>query len=128
MTMHVLLMSMGRVFQTRLRRRGVKLSGNTDIEFKIVNEYSVRVNKDLAETMICFNQLPTVFTGLPLYKCSEASLIMMEYLLELPSALINLKVSHLSFFDDFPVNSDWRLRMGQVVIASIAYHHQELSP
>ncbi|GJT49906.1 hypothetical protein Tco_0976063 [Tanacetum coccineum] len=37
--------SMGRVFKTRLRRRGVKLSGNIDIEFKIVNEYSVRVNK-----------------------------------------------------------------------------------
>ncbi|GJS87766.1 hypothetical protein Tco_0770402 [Tanacetum coccineum] len=39
------LMSMGRVFKTRLRSRGVKLSGNIDIEFKIVNEYSVRVNK-----------------------------------------------------------------------------------
>ncbi|GKA57228.1 hypothetical protein Tco_0756416 [Tanacetum coccineum] len=39
------LMSMGRVFKTRLRRRGVKLSGEIDIEFKIVNEYSVKVNK-----------------------------------------------------------------------------------
>ncbi|GJW38777.1 hypothetical protein Tco_0064622 [Tanacetum coccineum] len=39
------LMSMVRVFKTRLRSRGVKLLGNIDIEFKIVNEYSVRVNK-----------------------------------------------------------------------------------
>ncbi|GJT75449.1 retrovirus-related pol polyprotein from transposon TNT 1-94 [Tanacetum coccineum] len=37
--------SMGRVFKTHLRRQGVKLSGEIDIEFKIVNEYSVRVNK-----------------------------------------------------------------------------------
>ncbi|GKC11906.1 hypothetical protein Tco_1008688 [Tanacetum coccineum] len=45
MTMHVLQMSMGRVFKTRFRRRGVKLPRNIDLEFKIVNEYSVRVNK-----------------------------------------------------------------------------------
>ncbi|GJZ59603.1 hypothetical protein Tco_0615419 [Tanacetum coccineum] len=36
---------MGRVFKTRLQRRRVKLSGNIDIEFNIVNEYPVRVNK-----------------------------------------------------------------------------------
>ncbi|GKG24944.1 hypothetical protein Tco_0395572, partial [Tanacetum coccineum] len=39
------LMSMGRAFETRLRRRRGKQSGEIDIEFKIVNEYSVRVNK-----------------------------------------------------------------------------------
>ncbi|GKC89421.1 hypothetical protein Tco_1150070 [Tanacetum coccineum] len=37
--------NMGRVFQTRLRRQGVKLPRNIDLEFKIVNEYSVRVNQ-----------------------------------------------------------------------------------
>ncbi|GJU70425.1 hypothetical protein Tco_1256684 [Tanacetum coccineum] len=39
------LMSMERVFKTRLQRRGVKQSGKIDIEFKIVNEYLVKVNK-----------------------------------------------------------------------------------
>ncbi|GJU41437.1 reverse transcriptase domain-containing protein [Tanacetum coccineum] len=39
------LMSMGRVFKTRLWRRGVKLSGEIDIVFKIVDEYTVKVNK-----------------------------------------------------------------------------------
>ncbi|GJS38348.1 hypothetical protein Tco_0563391 [Tanacetum coccineum] len=39
------LMSMERVFKTRLQRRGVKQSGKIGIEFKTVNEYSVRVNK-----------------------------------------------------------------------------------
>nr|GEU90517.1 hypothetical protein [Tanacetum cinerariifolium] len=36
---------MGRVFKTRLQRREVKQSGEIDIVFKIVNEYSVKVNK-----------------------------------------------------------------------------------
>ncbi|GJS30362.1 hypothetical protein Tco_0490982 [Tanacetum coccineum] len=36
------LMSMGRVFKTHLRRRGVKQSGEIDIEFKIVDEYTVK--------------------------------------------------------------------------------------
>ncbi|GKC98090.1 hypothetical protein Tco_1168365, partial [Tanacetum coccineum] len=39
------LMSMERVFKTRLRRRGVKQSGEIDIEFKIVGEHAVKVNK-----------------------------------------------------------------------------------
>ncbi|GJR35367.1 reverse transcriptase domain-containing protein [Tanacetum coccineum] len=39
------LMSMGRVSETRLRRRRAKQSGGIDIEFKTVNEYSVKVNK-----------------------------------------------------------------------------------
>ncbi|GJV42025.1 hypothetical protein Tco_1420465 [Tanacetum coccineum] len=39
------LMSVGRVFETRLRRRRVKQSREIDIEFKTVNEYSVKVNK-----------------------------------------------------------------------------------
>ncbi|GJZ71242.1 hypothetical protein Tco_0635093 [Tanacetum coccineum] len=39
------LMSMGRVFKTRLRRRGVKQSGEIDIEFRIADEYTVKVNK-----------------------------------------------------------------------------------
>ncbi|GKB31106.1 hypothetical protein Tco_0870507 [Tanacetum coccineum] len=36
---------MGRVFKTRPRRRRVKQSGEIDIEFKTVDEYSVKVNK-----------------------------------------------------------------------------------
>ncbi|GJZ36512.1 hypothetical protein Tco_0582703 [Tanacetum coccineum] len=36
------LMSMGRVFKTRLRRRGVKQSGEIDIEFRIADEYTVK--------------------------------------------------------------------------------------
>ncbi|GKF39092.1 hypothetical protein Tco_0119153, partial [Tanacetum coccineum] len=39
------LMSMGRVFETRLRRRRVKQSGEIDIEFKTVNEYTVKENE-----------------------------------------------------------------------------------
>ncbi|GJZ88454.1 hypothetical protein Tco_0660236 [Tanacetum coccineum] len=39
------LMSMGRVSETRLRRRRAKQSGGIDIEFKTVKEYSVKVNK-----------------------------------------------------------------------------------
>nr|GEU66194.1 hypothetical protein [Tanacetum cinerariifolium] len=39
------LMSMERVFKTRLQRRGVKQSGEIDIDFKIVDEYTVKVNK-----------------------------------------------------------------------------------
>ncbi|GJS30074.1 hypothetical protein Tco_0490694 [Tanacetum coccineum] len=35
------LMSMGRVSETRLRRRRAKQSGGIDIEFKTVNEYSI---------------------------------------------------------------------------------------
>nr|GEV22644.1 hypothetical protein [Tanacetum cinerariifolium] len=38
-------MSMGRVFKTHLRRRRVKQSGEIDIEFKIVDEYTGKVNK-----------------------------------------------------------------------------------
>ncbi|GJR30862.1 putative reverse transcriptase domain-containing protein [Tanacetum coccineum] len=49
------LMSMGRVFKTRLRRRGVKQSGGIDLEFKIVNEYSVLVNKI---KIIMVNEIP----------------------------------------------------------------------
>ncbi|GJY90020.1 hypothetical protein Tco_0505216 [Tanacetum coccineum] len=37
--------NMGRVFETRLRRRRAKQSGEIDTEFKTVNEYSVKVNK-----------------------------------------------------------------------------------
>ncbi|GJZ21875.1 hypothetical protein Tco_0558914 [Tanacetum coccineum] len=44
------LISMERVFKTRLRRRGVpdgeKQLGKIDIEFKIADEYTVKVNKD----------------------------------------------------------------------------------
>nr|GEX04226.1 hypothetical protein [Tanacetum cinerariifolium] len=36
---------MGRVFKPRLRRRGVEQLGEIDIEFKIVDEYTVKVNK-----------------------------------------------------------------------------------
>ncbi|GJS43473.1 hypothetical protein Tco_0568516 [Tanacetum coccineum] len=43
--MRCALMSMGRAFKNRLRRREVKQSGEFDIVFKIVNEYSVKVNK-----------------------------------------------------------------------------------
>ncbi|GJT89479.1 hypothetical protein Tco_1071196 [Tanacetum coccineum] len=39
------LMSMGRVFETHLRIRRVKQSGEIDIEFKTVNEYTVKVNE-----------------------------------------------------------------------------------
>ncbi|GKC01452.1 hypothetical protein Tco_0987588 [Tanacetum coccineum] len=39
------LMSMRRVFETRLRRRRVKQSGEINIEFKTVNEYTVKVNE-----------------------------------------------------------------------------------
>ncbi|GKA48575.1 hypothetical protein Tco_0741533, partial [Tanacetum coccineum] len=39
------LISMRRMFKTRLRRWGVKQSGEIDIEFKIVDEYTVKVNK-----------------------------------------------------------------------------------
>ncbi|GKA96089.1 hypothetical protein Tco_0818184 [Tanacetum coccineum] len=35
----------GRSVPNLFRRRGVKLSGKIDIEFKIANDYSVRVNK-----------------------------------------------------------------------------------
>ncbi|GJT62932.1 UPF0160 protein-like protein isoform X1, partial [Tanacetum coccineum] len=42
------LMSMGRAFKNRLRRREVKQSWEFDIVFKIVNEYSVKVNKGVA--------------------------------------------------------------------------------
>ncbi|GJR09605.1 hypothetical protein Tco_0792257 [Tanacetum coccineum] len=41
------LMSMGRVFKTRLQRRGVKQLGKIDIEFKITDEYTVKVNDDV---------------------------------------------------------------------------------
>ncbi|GKA07707.1 hypothetical protein Tco_0686931, partial [Tanacetum coccineum] len=39
------LMSMGRVFKTRLRRQRVRQSGEIDTEFKTFNEYPVRVNE-----------------------------------------------------------------------------------
>nr|GEW56104.1 hypothetical protein [Tanacetum cinerariifolium] len=38
-------MSMGRVFKTCIRRWEVKQSGEINIEFKIVDEYTVKVNK-----------------------------------------------------------------------------------
>nr|GEZ49914.1 hypothetical protein [Tanacetum cinerariifolium]GEZ81489.1 hypothetical protein [Tanacetum cinerariifolium] len=49
------LMSMEQVFKTRLRRRRVQQSGEFDIEFKIVDEYTLMVaamvGDDAAELM-----------------------------------------------------------------------------
>nr|GEU93121.1 hypothetical protein [Tanacetum cinerariifolium] len=42
---HRALMSMERVFKNRIQRRGVKQSGEIDIEFKIFDEYMFKVNK-----------------------------------------------------------------------------------
>ncbi|GJR36453.1 hypothetical protein Tco_1212137 [Tanacetum coccineum] len=42
------LMSMGRVFKTRLRRRGAKQFGKINIEFKIADEYMVKFRRRLS--------------------------------------------------------------------------------
>ncbi|GJW72266.1 hypothetical protein Tco_0129183 [Tanacetum coccineum] len=60
------LMSMGRVSETRIRRRRAKQSGGIDIEFKTVNEYSVRVNKNKAKrtiVVVALSNLRTLLGG-----------------------------------------------------------------
>ncbi|GJR97538.1 protein VAC14 [Tanacetum coccineum] len=43
------LMSTGRVFKTRLQRRGVKQSGEIDMEFKIVDEYTEEIEVEMVD-------------------------------------------------------------------------------
>ncbi|GJW21475.1 hypothetical protein Tco_0032097 [Tanacetum coccineum] len=54
------LMSMGRVFKTRLRRRGVKQSGEVDIVFKIVDEYTIIVVNIAIIVSIVLLQIPPI--------------------------------------------------------------------